>query len=105
VIRGLRCIAPDSRRLLVDIIAVCDLGPPARSDDMADAVDIAEVAATVRNVIADRPRTLLESLVVDCGTALLARFNAVETLELRITSPEPAGLHADAEVVEVTLSR
>jgi dihydroneopterin aldolase len=105
VIRGLRCSAPDARRLLVDVIAICDLGPPARSDDMADAVDIAEVAATVRSVIADRPRTLLESLVVECGAALLARFTAVETIEVRITSPEPTGLNAEAEIVEVTMRR
>jgi dihydroneopterin aldolase len=105
VIRGLRCTTPDARRLVVDIIALCDLGPPARSDDMADAVDIADVAATVRSIIADRPRTLLESLVVECGTALLARFEAVGTIEVRITSPEPAGLNAEAEVLEVTLRR
>jgi len=104
VLRGVRCTS-EGQLLLVDLIALCDLGPPARSDDMADAVDIAEMATIVRDLAAERPRVLLESLVVDCARALLERLPAIESIEVRIARPDPPGLNAAEEIVEVTLSR
>jgi len=63
------------------------------------------LAAITREIVAARPRTLLETLVVECATALLARFGAIDSLDVRITRPDPPGLEAEAEVVAVTLSR
>jgi dihydroneopterin aldolase len=103
--RGVRCAAPDGQVLLVDIVAATDLGPAAYSDDMADAVDIAELVATVREIVGGPPRALLESLVVHTARALLERFAAVDQVEVRMERPEPPGLNTAAEIVELTLAR
>ena len=103
-IRGIRCSTVDAV-LLVDLTAHTDLGPAARSDDMADAVDIAELVGTARSIVTGPPRALLETLAVHCAEALLARFSSVDRIEVRISKPDPAGLDAEAEIVEVTLDR
>src|SRR5688572_6901262 len=104
MIRGVRCTA-DGQLLLVDLVAHTDLAPAARSDDMADAVDIADLVSTTRDLVGGPPGHLLEALVVRCAEALLARFPRIDAIEVRIAKPDPPGLDAAEEVVEVTLAR
>ena len=104
VIRGLRCTS-QGQPLLIDLVTHTDLAPAARSDDMADAVDIAELVTTVRDLVGGPPSQLLESLVVRCAEALLERFPRIDTVEVRIAKPDPPGLDAAEEVVEVSLAR
>lgn len=99
-IRGLRC-AP----FLVDLSVRADLAPAALSDDLSLAVDLAALAATVREVVGGPARALLETVVVNLAHTLLERFAALEEVRVRIRVPEPAGLDAAEEAIEVTLAR
>src|SRR5205085_1833221 len=114
VIRGLRCrgrqgITPIEQQqahdYLVDVSLSVDLAEAVERDDLATALDISEVAACVRDEIASRPRALLERMTADVARALLARFDRVIEVRVKVEKPEPAGLDAAAEAVELTLAR
>ena len=109
-LRGLRCPAtqgnpPVATLLLVDIAIDLDLAAVATSDAFADVVDLADLAASVRESVAARPRMLLETIAVHTARGVLARYPMVEQVRLRVIKPEPEGLDALEESVEVALSR
>jgi 7,8-dihydroneopterin aldolase/epimerase/oxygenase len=113
-IRGLRCTGrhgstPSQRDIeasfRVDLSVQTDLGPAARSDDLSNAVDLAALAATVREVVGGPSRVLLETVVIETARALLARFAALDEVRVRLSVAEPAGLDAAEEATEVTLTR
>jgi len=113
-IRGLRCMgrhgsSPGQREIestfLVDLSVQADLEPAARRDDLSSAVDLAALAATVRDVVGGPSCVLLETVVVRIARALLEGFPALEEVRVRVTVPEPAGLDAAEETIEVTLAR
>ncbi|HEV2249844.1 MAG TPA: dihydroneopterin aldolase [Candidatus Limnocylindria bacterium] len=114
VIRGLRCRgrqgpAPaDHERLhdyLVDVSLAVDIGDAVARDDLAGGLDIAAVAAAVRDEVGRRPRTLLERMTSDVAHALVRRFDRVTEVSVRVEKLEPDGLDAAAEAVEITISR
>ena len=114
VIRGLRCRGRQGTTLteqqqahdyLVDVALSVDIADAVARDNLAAALDISEVAACVREEVARRPRVLVERITADVARALLARFERVSEVTLRVEKPEPAGLDAAAEAVELTLAR
>ena len=113
-IQGLRCRGrqgtTDEERAkeqdyLVDVWVRADIARAIASDALADAVDISAIAATVRAAVAARPRTLVERITADVARALLDGFAGVREARVRVTKPEPDGLGAAAESVELVLSR
>src|SRR5438874_11592354 len=113
-IRGLRCrgrkgITPADQQqahdYLVDVALSVDLADAVAKDDLAAALDISEVATCVREEVARRPRVLVERITADVARALLARFERVSEVTVKVEKPEPAGLGAAAEAVELTISR
>ena len=90
---------------LVDVRLVADLGDAVASDDVRDAVDISAVAATVRACVAERPRALVERIAADVANALLAQFAKVDEVRVRVTKPNPDGLDAESEAVEISRGR
>ena len=113
-IRGLRCrgrqgITPADQQqahdYLVDVALSVDIADAVAKDDLAAALDISEVAACVREEIARRPRVLLERMTADVAHALFERFERVTDVRVKVEKPEPAGLDAAAEAVELTLAR
>jgi dihydroneopterin aldolase len=109
-LRALRCAAvqgdpPSPTVLLVDVRIELDLSRVAESDAYADVVDLTDLAATVRQVLAERPRLLLETLAVHAAREVLRRFETVQTVTLRVIKPEPAGMDAAEESVEVRLAK
>jgi len=113
-ILGLRCSGrhgstPERRAIestfLVDLSVRADLEPAARSDDLSSAVDLAALAAAVREVVGGPSRALLETVVVHIARTLVERFSALEEVRVRIRLAEPAGLDAAEEATEVTLAR
>jgi dihydroneopterin aldolase len=113
-IRGLRCSgqqgpAPIDRRrvhdYLVDIAVKVDVADAVARDDLAAAIDIADLASCVRVEVARAPRALLERMASDVARALLGQFEGVTEVRVRIEKPEPEGLDAAAEAVELTLAR
>lgn len=114
VIRGLRCrgrqgITPADQQqahdYLVDVALTVDIADAVAKDDLAAALDISEVAACVRAEVARRPRVLVERIAADVARALLERFAEITAARVKVEKPEPAGLDAAAEAVELTISR
>jgi dihydroneopterin aldolase len=114
IIRGLRCRGrqgptPGDREqaqdYLVDVELSVDVADAASRDDLAAALDIASVASLVRDEVARRPRVLLERMTADVAQALLEHFDQVTEVLVKVEKPEPRGLGAAAEAVEITISR
>jgi len=114
LIRGLRCrgrqgTTPAEQQqahdYLVDVAVSVDIEKAVEQDDLAAALDISEVASCVRDEVARRPRVLVERIADDVARALLARFGAIDEITVKVEKPEPAGLDAAAEAVELTLMR
>jgi dihydroneopterin aldolase len=113
-IRGLRCrgrqgpTAADQEQAhdyLVDVEFSVDLADAVARDELAAALDIAEVASCVRDEVARRPRVLVERMAADVAHALLKRFEKVTEVRVKVEKPEPRGLDAAAEAVELTITR
>jgi dihydroneopterin aldolase len=113
-IRALRCrgrqgTTADERAreqdYLVDVIVRTDLADAVRADDLASALDISALAKVVREAVAERPRALVERITFDVARSVLARFPAVSEARVRVLKPEPDGLDAEAEAVELVLRR
>ena len=114
LIRGLRCRGrqgptpadqQQAHDYLVDVALSVDISGAVAKDDLAAALDISEVAACVREEVARRPRVLLERVTADVARALLERFERVTEARVKVEKPEPEGLDAAAEAVELTISR
>src|SRR5881296_2094292 len=114
IIRGLRCRgrqgpAPADQQqahdYLVDVELSVDIADAVARDELAAALDISEVASCVRDEVARRPRVLLERMAADVARALLERFDRVTEVRVKVEKPEPEGLDAATEAVELTLSR
>jgi dihydroneopterin aldolase len=114
VIRGLRCLGrqgptpadqQQAHDYLVDVALSVDVADAVAKDDLAAAIDISEVAACVREEVGRRPRVLVERIAADVARALLARFERVAEVQVKVEKPEPAGLDAAAEAVELTIVR
>jgi dihydroneopterin aldolase len=114
IIRGLRCRGRQgptpadqqhAQDYLVDVELSVDVADAATRDDLAAALDIAKVASLVRDEVARRPRVLLERMASDTAQALLGRFDQVTEVRVRVEKPEPRGLDAAAEAVELTIAR
>ena len=113
-IRGLRCrarqgVTEEQRahdsEYLVDIAVRTDLHDAVTSDALDGAIDIALIAATVREEMGRRPRALVERMANDVAASVLARFETAREVRARVEKQEPDGLDAAAESVELTLTR
>ena len=113
-IRSLRCrgrqgTTPEERAreqdYLVDIVVRTDLADAVRADDVRSALDISVLATVVRDAVAERPRALVERITFDVARTVLARFPAVSEARVRVLKPDPEGLGAEAEAVELVLRR
>jgi dihydroneopterin aldolase len=114
IIRALRCRGrqgpgpadqEQAHDYLVDVALSVDMRDAVIRDDLASALDIAEVASLVRDEVARRPRALLERMTSDVARALLQRFDRVTEVRVKVEKPEPDGLGAAAEAVDLTISR
>lgn len=113
-IRGLRCRGrqgptpadqQQAHDYLVDLAVSVDITDAVARDDLAAALDIAELASCVRDEVARRPRVLLERVAADVAHAVIERFERVAEVRVKIEKPKPEGLDAAAEAVELTISR
>ncbi|HEY0583825.1 MAG TPA: dihydroneopterin aldolase [Chloroflexota bacterium] len=113
-IRGMRCQGrhgaypgeQDQPRLfLVDLEVRTDLSPAATTDLLDQALDIAALAESVRQVVAGPPCALLERVALDVVRTVLRRFPSIEQARVRIRKPEPPGLEATEESAALTLRR
>jgi dihydroneopterin aldolase len=109
-LRGLRCSAalgepPLATLLIVDVRLELDLSAVAESDAYADTIDLADLADTLRELVRTPSRLLLETVAVQAARGILQRFARAKEVRLRLGKPEPPGLDASEEAVEVRLAR
>lgn len=93
------------RLFLVDVAVQTEVGRPAESDDVRDALDLSGLAEAVLGVIGGESRALLETLAVQAAREVLRRFPMAEEVRLRLAKPDPPGIDAAEEAVSVELSR
>ena len=72
----------DGQPFLYDV--ELDVGDAGANDRIDDAVDYREVAAAIRGVSEARRYDLIEALAAAVADALLARFRAVQHVEVRV---------------------
>ena len=89
----------------MDISVQTDLGPAVRQDDLKVALDIAALGDTVRAEMSPHPRALVERMTGDVANAVPARFPEVTAVRARVEKQQPDGLGAEAESVELELTR
>jgi dihydroneopterin aldolase len=81
---------------VVDLELAVDLAAAGRSDDLADTVDYGALAGRVAELVAGRPRRLLEALAEDLAAAALADAR-VRGVRVRVAKPQ-APLPVDGAV-------
>lgn len=94
--RGLHGVLDFERRdgqdFVVDVSIEADLEPAGASDDLADTVNYAEIAADVVAIIEGPPVNLIETLADQIATAVLRR-PAVRSVDVVVHKPEaPVGV-------------
>ena len=111
-VRGLRVfgrhgVLPHEREVgqvfVIDLDLVVDLTAAGRSDDLGQTVDYAALTGRVVELVASRPRTLLEAVAED--VARLALEDAlVQQVRVRVAKPDPP-VSADLAEVAVEVVR
>ena len=82
-----------------------DLAAVGVSDSYVDVVDLAALAATLREVVGGTPRQLIETVAVHAAQRVLEDYPLVQRVSLRLARPDPPGLDAVEEAVQVVLVR
>jgi len=99
-------VSADERRvarpLIIDVEAELDCRPAASSDDVHEAVDYAQLAATVAEVAAAREYHLVETLAEVLSATMLAAYPRIDAVRLRIAK---RGAVASAAAVGVVMER
>jgi 7,8-dihydroneopterin aldolase/epimerase/oxygenase len=88
---------------VIDLELALDLGPAGRADDLGETVDYGHLAGRVAELVAGRPRRLVEAVAEDVASLVLAD-GRVEQVRVRVAKPH-APLPVDAAEVAVELVR
>jgi dihydropteroate synthase len=114
-IRGLRRLArvgvgaserARPQALVIDLVLELDRRAAVASDELATTVDYVDLAELLESELARRTDTLLENLARALGEAILGRWYAVSSVEVRLAKVAVAErLGAEAVVVSVALER
>lgn len=91
------------QRFVVDVTVELDLAAAGASDALTDTVDYGELAQQVHDVVAGRPRQLLESVGAQVLDVLL-RDGRVQAAEVVVHKPA-APLRVPASEVRVEMRR
>lgn len=89
---------------LVDLELELDITQAAATDDVADTVNYAEVAAVVERIITGPPVNLIETLAVTMAETILAEFSRITSVVVTVNKPQ-APIPADFANVAVTVAR
>ena len=89
------------QKLIFTIELGCDLSKAAQSDALQDALDYAQIASGLRDLLANQRFQLLEALAEHVAAWLLQQA-AVEWVQLSIAKP---GAIAECDAVGVSIKR
>lgn len=93
----------EGQDFLVDVILCFDTRPAALSDDIADTVNYADVAASVTSIVGGEPVKLIETLAARIADACLTD-KRVESVEVTVHKPH-APIPSPFSDVVVTIRR
>jgi dihydroneopterin aldolase len=88
---------------VLDVVLELDLGPAARTDDVADTVHYGELAERLVAIVAGEPVNLIETLAERLATACLADPRVAATT-VTVHKPQAPIAHEFADVA-VTVTR
>jgi dihydroneopterin aldolase len=91
VFEGRHGVSDEERELAqpieVDAEMSLDLGPAGMSDDLARTVDYGDAFDVCRDVVENRSFHLLEGIAEAIATELLARFELLEEVRVKVKKP------------------
>ena len=108
-LRGHHGVLPEERRdgqtFVVDVVLDVDTRTAADSDDLADTVDYAGLAARLADVVSGEPVNLIETLAARLASVALD-CDGVAAAEVTVHKPEaPVGQPVDDVVVRIRRER
>ena len=108
-LRGHHGVLPQERRdgqtFVVDVVLEVDTRAAAESDDLADTVDYAALAARLADVVSGEPVNLIETLAARLASVALDA-DGVAAAEVTVHKPEaPVGQPVDDVVVHIRRER
>jgi len=93
VFYGYHGVFPEENKLgqtfIVDLDLRLDLSQAARSDDVADTVNYAEIHGLVKGIVEGAPVKLIEALADKIATAVLGTYTIIHEAEVAVTKPNP----------------
>ncbi|MGB3827160.1 MAG: 2-amino-4-hydroxy-6-hydroxymethyldihydropteridine diphosphokinase [Ornithinimicrobium sp.] len=96
----------EGQDFVVDIAVDLDASTPGVSDDVADTVNYAEVAADVVAIIEGEPRNLIERVAADIADRVLSSYLLVERVQVTLHKPQaPVGVPFDDVSIRVERHR
>ena len=78
----------EPQRFIFDADLETDFYPAFKSDDIADAVNYAEICALIEKITRANKFDLIEKLVSECAFAILEKFRAVQKIKLTCNKPD-----------------
>lgn len=93
VFYGYHGVFPEENKLgqkyYVDLDLRLDLSRAARSDDVGDTVNYAEIHALVKQIVEGPPAKLIEALTEKIASAVLGTYTIIHTATVSVTKPNP----------------
>ncbi|MBO8172705.1 MAG: dihydroneopterin aldolase [Bacillaceae bacterium] len=77
------------QRFLVDLELSLDLSLAAKTDDLNDTVNYADIYDTTQKIMEGPPCQLVETLCEKIAQAILGQFDPVEEVMVRVIKPDP----------------
>lgn len=108
VFYGYHGVFPEENKLgqkfYVDLDLRLDLSRAAKSDDVADTVNYAEIHELAKGIVEGAPVKLIEALADKIATAVLGTYTIIHEAEVSVTKPNPP-FDITFDGVTVTLRR
>ncbi|WP_239619020.1 dihydroneopterin aldolase [Cohnella mopanensis] len=93
VFYGYHGVFPEENKLgqkyYVDLDMRMDLTRAARSDDVNDTVNYAEIHSLVKGIVEGKPVKLIEALTENIASALLGTYTSIIKATVSVTKPNP----------------
>lgn len=110
VFYGYHGVYPEENKLgqkfIVDLDLRLDLGRAARSDDVNDTVNYADIHALVKEIVQGKPVKLIETLAGNIATAVLGTYTSIIEATVSVTKPNPPfDITFDGVTVELRRTR
>ncbi|MDB4867094.1 MAG: folB [Cohnella sp.] len=90
---GFHGVFPEENKLgqkfIVDLDLQMDLSRAARTDNVDDTVNYAELHALVKRIVEGRPVKLIEALAENIASAVLGTYTIISEAAVSVTKPNP----------------